>query len=62
MSRLHNVPQEEARIREILSARLDFDPAGLDKPVRQFLRAQIEVGTKVGANLPEAAAWYWTSP
>ena len=31
-----HVPQEEARIREILSARLDFDPAGLDKPVRQL--------------------------
>ena len=36
MSRLHDVPRDEARIREILAERLDFDPAGLDKPVRQL--------------------------
>jgi ABC-2 type transport system ATP-binding protein len=36
MSRLHDVTLEDARVMEILADRLDFDPAGLDKPVRQL--------------------------
>jgi ABC-2 type transport system ATP-binding protein len=36
MARLHGVPREEGRIREVLSSRLDFDPVELEKPVRQL--------------------------